>query len=1073
MFRKAVKRAGSSQVKFLFKVEVQYAVIPKSKGDITSTSLISIGFEKGSKVTATKDIRPSESGSDWKIDVKETLSLVITLYRDSSGSYQEKKARLIVRSKKKALLGGSAFKELGSFTLDLHSLATAAGEFHQSPMVMTLKKCPIEGSTINTFVTTKFMGEGGDDSQSVASATSEQDMAVDESEYATATGSESTPPLQSQLSIPSLKLSPSSPQHNVVKGSPPSSPRYSKALDVVHETPENEVTADNDERAKEIEELLERLSQSEQGRRDMEAGLAIAQTSIEEAALALKDRDQQLTEVNSRLSNLTAKLDESHQETSELRTSLATLRSTHEAAVQEQTRLVKELEESRALMADVSKNSSADLQAYDGKIKDLEKQLVSQREAERLKYDTDIKALQAETRKTLQDMQSENDILKSRLDAMEQSLSGSQTENVRYKSNLELAEKKFADADMKYKALVADREVQERILRDEITLLKSARSAVQDNLSIDLQRQLDIAHGVIAEMKKGAELQSGRQEDQSAVVQQRDKELEDLRVTLRQAQKEKLELSGRVTSLLESINTEANKAAQFQAQLQMAQTALLTSQADFENNLTTVEQRYKASRTDFVSKMEAKERELDNELSKLRIVIDEQALSLEQKDRLLEEQSSKIKSANDSESGRNAALLIQIQDLQSHTTSIESNLVTSRRTNEDLAARLSVSETNKKDLSERHDELTSQYTSLEERYSQLVADLDDNRKRVQDRDAQVQELDSQLLILRRECQALKGGDELSAAAIEKMADDYKAKLSEKEALYRLMQEELSEAKEKISAAQTESHALLVQLDVVRKELSEKQSSTLEQAFVMEGLNEKLKELRKEIRELKEQLTAKDSEIAAVRATLDTKPNQQQNAELNGSALQNALKTSEQSLLEYEKELAAARAEANAATKAAAEATRAGAEYQAEVMRLKAALGDVSGSATTDSVHGWSVDVAQLSQRLVDKEKEAEDVSNELLAAKMQLANLAQEKDEEKAKVGDYKKRMQKYAERVMALELQLVELRERIVMADNRLEKRGLFGSGTSRFPLKPAKPVAGATAPSEPASPTQTLHSE
>jgi len=45
-------------------------------------------FEKGGKSISSRDVSPVLQGSGWHVCFNETLAMVVTLYRESSGKYQ-------------------------------------------------------------------------------------------------------------------------------------------------------------------------------------------------------------------------------------------------------------------------------------------------------------------------------------------------------------------------------------------------------------------------------------------------------------------------------------------------------------------------------------------------------------------------------------------------------------------------------------------------------------------------------------------------------------------------------------------------------------------------------------------------------------------------------------------------------------------------------------------------------------------------------------------------------------------------------------------------------------------------
>ena len=66
---------------------------------------------------------------------------------------------MIVRSRKKGLLGGDTFKSLGSVALELHELVSPAADCQATTYCKPLKKTIAEGSAMNYVISAKFIGE--------------------------------------------------------------------------------------------------------------------------------------------------------------------------------------------------------------------------------------------------------------------------------------------------------------------------------------------------------------------------------------------------------------------------------------------------------------------------------------------------------------------------------------------------------------------------------------------------------------------------------------------------------------------------------------------------------------------------------------------------------------------------------------------------------------------------------------------------------------------------------------------------------------------------------------------------
>ena len=84
------------------------------------------------------------------VDIEEKLSHIVTLYRDPSGKYQEKKAKLIVRTRVKSGNTEDCFKRIGIVNLDLNTLALVENSQTLSfPIIQSTAK----GGEIRTVVT--------------------------------------------------------------------------------------------------------------------------------------------------------------------------------------------------------------------------------------------------------------------------------------------------------------------------------------------------------------------------------------------------------------------------------------------------------------------------------------------------------------------------------------------------------------------------------------------------------------------------------------------------------------------------------------------------------------------------------------------------------------------------------------------------------------------------------------------------------------------------------------------------------------------------------------------------------
>eukprot|EP01041_Mallomonas_annulata_P001751 gene1751-3382_t len=160
---KSILRASGAQpIRLAFNIEVKEIIGPNLK-ELNSNSLVSVSFERGSKASSSKEVlvQPVKDKPElWRADFNDTLSVVTTLFRDSSGVFQDKKAKLVVRYRKKTLLGGDAFESIGEASIKLHTIACTLGEPYQGGVIgLPLTKCSMEGATLYVRITATAVGE--------------------------------------------------------------------------------------------------------------------------------------------------------------------------------------------------------------------------------------------------------------------------------------------------------------------------------------------------------------------------------------------------------------------------------------------------------------------------------------------------------------------------------------------------------------------------------------------------------------------------------------------------------------------------------------------------------------------------------------------------------------------------------------------------------------------------------------------------------------------------------------------------------------------------------------------------
>lgn len=161
------KRLGSTACRIQITIDLQELDIAKQLDDI---NLVCIEFERKTKSICSQSKILSGNKAPRSIVFDEALTLLITLYKDSSGIFLEKNGNLVLKgySEKTA----SSIK-LGSVALKLSVLAA---DYSAQKLLLKLvddKGRPV--GTLNLTVTAKFLRDiaAGDDESSVGSFTSE------------------------------------------------------------------------------------------------------------------------------------------------------------------------------------------------------------------------------------------------------------------------------------------------------------------------------------------------------------------------------------------------------------------------------------------------------------------------------------------------------------------------------------------------------------------------------------------------------------------------------------------------------------------------------------------------------------------------------------------------------------------------------------------------------------------------------------------------------------------------------------------------------------------------------------
>lgn len=132
-------------------------IFPTSTKDLTPGNEIGVCFERGGKIASSQDVVVT-SRSDGTVELRyeDTLSQVVTMYKDETDKFQEKIGNIVIRRKTKNMMGADTFKGLGLASFNLDAIANA-----YTPMELTLpiSQCVVEGARVVIHVTPKFIGE--------------------------------------------------------------------------------------------------------------------------------------------------------------------------------------------------------------------------------------------------------------------------------------------------------------------------------------------------------------------------------------------------------------------------------------------------------------------------------------------------------------------------------------------------------------------------------------------------------------------------------------------------------------------------------------------------------------------------------------------------------------------------------------------------------------------------------------------------------------------------------------------------------------------------------------------------
>lgn len=337
---KKTRRVGLETSKVLFQIHVRRLTIPDSV--VTeSNALLSVCFERGGKMASSSDkMADVRVNSKYVLEINETLSVVATLYKESTGLYQTKKGKLIVRQRKVSKFGSDVFKGLGMVHLNLHDLC---GNLSARNYNYELEKCQ-PGATLEVSIVAKFLGESntGDETMSIISGMSEESAGASffEDDRGPATDVES--------SLHSIPLQNFSLRLSVSKDSPIAAvPEWYKAIEEGDETEEAGSpvgplplpveTETKSDLAIGEPELRLRCAALERKVKTQESLISELKSSF------AKREDDQLTFVTAHSKELESAVAQSASEVQSLRSELLASRSAYDSMCQKYSLLASEL----------------------------------------------------------------------------------------------------------------------------------------------------------------------------------------------------------------------------------------------------------------------------------------------------------------------------------------------------------------------------------------------------------------------------------------------------------------------------------------------------------------------------------------------------------------------------------------------------------------------------------------------------------------------------------------------------------------------------------------------------------
>lgn len=168
--RKAVNRIGLTNHKVLFTIEIKTIMVPSI---LSKNAIMSICFERGGKISSSKNHQILASQENVTINVNETLQLMATLYREKNGRFQKKQGKIVLRELVQSKLGGSTYQGLGLCTINLNEFVPDDANSTMTKDITLTPESLGRGIIITIRISAKFFASNDDDANSILSGYSE------------------------------------------------------------------------------------------------------------------------------------------------------------------------------------------------------------------------------------------------------------------------------------------------------------------------------------------------------------------------------------------------------------------------------------------------------------------------------------------------------------------------------------------------------------------------------------------------------------------------------------------------------------------------------------------------------------------------------------------------------------------------------------------------------------------------------------------------------------------------------------------------------------------------------------